>query len=107
MHRKVHIKIAKALSKKLCLTSEQERIFLKAIVEPDKWRLRNPKSKHHYLKYYTILDHVIAARSNLLRGENSTCLWRLGIALHFIQDAHVPSPRTKYRQRMHASLGEF
>jgi|GEM_PF-4597854 len=31
-------------------------------------------------------------------------VYTTGIALHFVQDAHIPSPRTKFRRRIHAAL---
>jgi len=104
MHESTHVRIAKALSKKMCFTSEQEKIFIMAIVEPDKWRRKNPRSKHHYLKRETIINLVMMARTSLLRGEVSSCLRQLGVALHFVQDACLPSPRTKHRRKVHASL---
>jgi hypothetical protein len=104
VHKKTHISIAKALFRKLGLPKEYEKIFVKAIVEPDNWRRRDPRRKHHYLQYNTVLEYIKQARRAYINGDTSKCLWCLGIALHFIQDAFIPSPRTKRLREIHERL---
>jgi hypothetical protein len=104
MHKRAHISIARAIFRKLNLSRDYEKIFIRAIVEPDNWRRRNPRYKHHYLQYNTILENIKQARRAYMNGNISTCLWHLGIALHFIQDAFIPSPRTQELQKIHAHL---
>jgi len=87
------------------LPKKHERIFGEAIVEPDRWRRKNPRSKHHSLRFDMILSYIMNARVCYVRGDVSGCLW-LGIALHFVQDACIPSPKTKYKRRMHSLLEE-
>jgi len=99
-----HAKVARALARKLNLSRDYERIFVKAIVEPDRWRRKNLRRRHHQLNYYTIIDHVVNAGIYYLRGDISSCLWNLGIALHYIQDAHIPPPRTRNLRRLHSSI---
>jgi hypothetical protein len=104
VHKKAHINIARALFRRLGLPRDYEKIFVEAIVEPDNWRRRNPRYKHHYLQYDNVLDYVKQARRAYVNNDIPTCLWRLGIALHFIQDAFIPSPRTQKLRKIHASL---
>jgi len=103
MHVKVHVEIAKALFKKLCLPKEYENVFVKGITIPDEWRLKNPKRKHHYISS-SVFEYIMQARFYYIRGDIPSCLFNLGIALHFVQDAHIPSPRTKFRRKIHAAL---
>jgi hypothetical protein len=104
MRQETHIRIAKALFRKLNLPREYEEIFLEAIIEPDNWRLRNPSFKHHYFQYNIVLDKIKKARRAYINGDISTSLKCLGIALHFIQDAFIPSPRTKRLRAIHDRL---
>jgi len=104
MHKRVHVYIAKELFRKLSLPKDYERIFVRAIVEPDNWRRRNPRRKHHYLQHSTILGYVNGARRAYINGDISACLSCLGVALHYIQDAFIPSPRTKKLRKIHARL---
>lgn len=99
MHSEVHIRIAKALFRKLNLPMEYEKILIDAIVEPDEWRRKRPGRKHHYPSYST-LSYIKNARNYYIKGNIPSCLWNLGIALHFIQDACIPSPG-KYRRELH------
>jgi hypothetical protein len=103
MLQKTHIRIAKALFRKLNLPREYEKIFVEAIIEPDNWR-RNPRFKHHYFQYSIVLDKIKEARRAYITGDISTSLRCLGIALHFIQDAFIPSPRTRRLQAIHDRL---
>jgi len=104
MHKRTHISIARAIFRKLNLPRDYEKIFIRAIVEPDNWRWRKPRYKHHYPQYNTILENIKQARRAYINGNISTCLWHLGIALHLIQDAFIPSPRTRELRKIHAHL---
>jgi len=104
MHNDIHAKIARALFRELRLPSEYGGALIKGITAPDRWRRRMPKSKHHYLQGHIIFDRVMDARSFYLKGDLQSCLYNLGIALHFIQDAYLPSPRTKHLRGIHARL---
>jgi hypothetical protein len=104
MRKEVHVQIAKELFKKLNLPKNYEKVFIRAVVEPDRWRRRHPRYKHHYLQYYTILDYVKRAREAYINGYIQACLQNLGIALHFIQDAFIPSPRTRELRKSHQHL---
>jgi len=103
MRVKVHAEIARALFKKLCLPKEYEDVFVRGITIPDEWRLKNPKRKHHYISS-SVFGYIKQARSYYVRGDISSCLFNLGGALHFVQDVHIPSPRTKFRQKIHVAL---
>jgi hypothetical protein len=104
MHSKAHAYIAKQLFGRLGLPKDYEKTFIAAIVQPDQWRRRNPRRKHHYLQQDTVFGYLMGARRAYIKGKVSSCLWSLGIALHFIQDAFVPSPRTRRLQKIHARL---
>lgn len=104
MEKEVHIKIAKVLFKNVCLPEEFEVFFIEGITAPDKWRHRNPRLRHHCVSGSRIFYYIMNARSFYIRGDLRSCLYNLGIALHYIQDAYIPSPRTKFRRRIHASL---
>lgn len=99
------MKVARVLARKLKLDRDCESIFVKAVVEPDRWRRKRPRRvKHHYLRDYAIINRLVSARLHYLSGDIFSCLWNLGIALHFIQDAYVPSPRTRRLQSIHALI---
>jgi hypothetical protein len=104
MHRRAHVHIARELSKRLGLSKELEKVFVKAIAEPDKWRRRNPHLRHHYLQDHVALEYIKEARRMYIKGNTSSCLRNLGIALHFVQDAFVPPPRTRELRSIHARL---
>lgn len=97
MRRRAHTRIAAELSRKMRLSKEHEKILLDAILEPDRWRSRNFRVSHHYLQYDIILSHLKMARKAYLENNMPSCLYHLGIALHFLQDALIPSPR-EFRQ---------
>jgi hypothetical protein len=104
MRRRAHVYIARQLSERLGLSKELEKVFAKAIVEPDRWRRKNPRRRHHYSQPYMALEYIKEARRAYVKGDAPSCLRNLGIALHFVQDAFVPSPRTRGLRRIHIRL---
>jgi hypothetical protein len=50
------------------------------------------------------LEYIKKARRAYVKGDAPSCLRNLGIALHFVQDAFVPSPRTRRLRRIHIRL---
>ncbi len=109
MRREVHVKIAKALFKRLNLPKRYEKFFIRGITRPDelllkaKRRRRYARRRHHYISS-SVFDYVLKARLNYVKGDISSCLYNLGIALHFVQDAHIPPPGRRYRRKTHDTL---
>lgn len=104
LNRDFHERVARALANKLNLSEDYERVFVKAIREPDRRRRRNPRERHHRLRTGAIINRVVNARIYYLRDDIASCLKELGIALHFIQDAYVPPPRNRMLRTIHASI---
>ena len=106
MKRDTHKRIAQAIADWLGIQGDLRETFIRAICRPDDvWRgqrRRRYRGKHHFLRYWLIMNLIKSARRNYLRGELSRCLSDLGMALHYVQDAYIPSPR--WQRRVHARM---
>jgi hypothetical protein len=69
MRGRAHVYMARELSKRLGLSKELEKVFANAIVEPDRWRRKNPRRRHHYSQPYMALEYIKKARRAYVKGD--------------------------------------
>ena len=88
------------------LPQEYEKHLIEGIVKPDElmWRGSRRYRVRHHSAGGIVFDRIKRARYYYLKGDMPSCLYNLGFALHFIQDAHIPSPRTRYLRKVHDSI---
>jgi len=94
---RTHLRIANEVLKDLGIpkwSSEGEQLR-NGILAPDKWG----DYPHHYGKSDAIIKHVLEARRLFLKSDLVNSCFRLGIALHYIQDSYASiPPRSRYHQ---------
>jgi len=85
-----HRKIAQKIAKELNLREREASLLETGSVNPDSWA----NFPHHHGKEAEIVRHILDARRLFLHGDDE-CYFRLGIALHYIQDRWTLRPRLK------------
>lgn len=100
MRTKTHSMIAELLAKKIRLNKHLKNRFKKAMINPD--RKYSPKYRHHNLRwtYSKILNDIMCSRIAFIKDDLNTCLYFLGKALHYVQDAYIISPSKKYGNKL-------
>ncbi len=86
---KTHIRICYEVLRRLGITlsNEVDESFREGIVQPDKDR--GTYEPHHHGKSAEIEDNLIKARGYFLQDDLPSTFFRLGVALHYIQDSYT------------------
>ena len=90
MLEETHRKIAQKIAKELNLREREASLLETGSVNPDSWA----NFPHHHGKEAEIVRHILDARRLFLHGDDE-CYFRLGIALHYIQDRWTLRPRLR------------
>jgi hypothetical protein len=100
MKWKNHLAIARAIARSMRLPDDLEQILCEGSIEPDRhpdWEYRgrmeggngSRRMPHHDPDPRVIVGLVWKARQAHLQGDDENAVWRLGKALHYVQDASV------------------
>lgn len=90
MLEKTHRRIAQEIAKELNLGEREAGLLEAGSVNPDSWA----DFPHHYGKELEIMRNILDARRLFLQGDDE-CYFKLGIALHYIEDRWTLRPRMK------------
>ncbi|MEM1577953.1 MAG: zinc dependent phospholipase C family protein [Candidatus Pacearchaeota archaeon] len=96
-HKKVGYFIINSFQ--IFLNDKEKQALLKGCIMPDKWKKKRLKYPHHRKKRIRdIMEWIIEARKDFLKGNLKESAYKLGIALHFVGDYGIASPRGNYRK---------
>ncbi|HXZ23228.1 MAG TPA: hypothetical protein VEH08_00695 [Methanomassiliicoccales archaeon] len=94
-----HQQITSLVAEALELPEDLAELMVEASVDPDRNPLKKVKKehgthkvrrvRHHHQSRPEVMRLLWRARRSYLRGEEADAVWRLGRALHYVQDAHV------------------
>ncbi len=94
-----HAQITGLVADALELPDDLAELMIEASIYPDRHALKTVKKergrhrvrrvRHHRASRAEVMRLLWRARRSYLIGEDEDAVWRLGRALHYIQDAHV------------------
>ncbi len=94
-----HVEISSSIARALEMPADLGELFVEASVDPDRnplhaararrGEVRRPRVRHHDPPPAELMRLLWKARYAYLDGRPEDAVWRLGRALHYVQDAHV------------------
>jgi hypothetical protein len=91
-HRRIADEVMRRLG--LRLSSAEHSKLMEGVIAPDKLHEVEQVHAypHHYGKSEVIKQYLLKARQDFLKSDSLNAYYNLGVALHYIQDAHTSYP---------------